>query len=122
MDPYATLGELGAGLRSGAWSSVELTRFYLDRSRSLNPVLNAFITLAEDHALELAARADKRLRQGDATSLTGIPIAAVYHRFRAVLFLDALGGRRYLPRGFPRRFGQFAVFVAVEARNLKPGI
>jgi aspartyl-tRNA(Asn)/glutamyl-tRNA(Gln) amidotransferase subunit A len=75
MDPHATLGELGAGLRSGAWSSVELTRFYLDRSRSLNPTLNAFITLAEDHALELAARADKRLRQGDATPLTGIPIA-----------------------------------------------
>ena len=75
MDPYTTLGELGAGLRSGAWSSVELTRFYLDRSRSLNPALNAFITLADDHALELAARADKRLRQGDATNLTGIPIA-----------------------------------------------
>jgi aspartyl-tRNA(Asn)/glutamyl-tRNA(Gln) amidotransferase subunit A len=52
-----------------------LTREYLERTRSLNPVLNAFITIDEEASLRETRRADERLRAGTATPLTGIPIA-----------------------------------------------
>jgi aspartyl-tRNA(Asn)/glutamyl-tRNA(Gln) amidotransferase subunit A len=42
---------------------------------ALNPVLNAFITLTPELALEQALQADKRIAAGEAAPLTGIPLA-----------------------------------------------
>ena len=70
-----TMTELAAALRSGACSSVELTRHYLERIERLNPVLNTFITIAAEPALIAAARADQVIAAGAAGPLTGIPIA-----------------------------------------------
>ena len=67
--------ELDQGLRRGDFTSVELTRHYLERIGRLDPGLNSFITLAAEAALEAAARADARRRAGTAGPLTGIPIA-----------------------------------------------
>ncbi|MCQ8180784.1 Asp-tRNA(Asn)/Glu-tRNA(Gln) amidotransferase subunit GatA [Methylomonas sp. SURF-1] len=69
-----TLSELAAGLRAKQFSSVELTHAFLARIKQ-HPALNAFITISEEHALVQAAAADQRLASGDATDLTGIPIA-----------------------------------------------
>ncbi|WFP49930.1 Asp-tRNA(Asn)/Glu-tRNA(Gln) amidotransferase subunit GatA [Methylomonas sp. EFPC3] len=69
-----TLSELAAGLRAKQFSSVELTHAFLARIKQ-HPALNAFITISEEHALAQAAAADQRLATGDATDLTGIPIA-----------------------------------------------
>jgi aspartyl-tRNA(Asn)/glutamyl-tRNA(Gln) amidotransferase subunit A len=57
-------------------SSVELTQSVLKRAHQLDPVLHAYVTLADDQALEQARQADKRLASGvDVTPLTGIPFA-----------------------------------------------
>ena len=69
-----TLTELSLGLRSGAFSSVELTQAFLQRI-SQHQDLNAYITVTEELALQQALAADVRLANGTADCLTGIPIA-----------------------------------------------
>ncbi|HET9112862.1 MAG TPA: Asp-tRNA(Asn)/Glu-tRNA(Gln) amidotransferase subunit GatA [Burkholderiales bacterium] len=71
----AGLTELAAMLAQKKISSVELTRLYLDRIADLNPVLNAFVTVSAESSLAEAAAADARIAAGNATPLTGIPIA-----------------------------------------------
>jgi len=70
-----TVAELSASLRSGAISSVELTRAFLARIERHQHELNAFITVSADRALAEATRADEQLAAGRGGPLTGIPIA-----------------------------------------------
>nr|VFK18802.1 MAG: aspartyl/glutamyl-tRNA(Asn/Gln) amidotransferase subunit A [Candidatus Kentron sp. LPFa]VFK33400.1 MAG: aspartyl/glutamyl-tRNA(Asn/Gln) amidotransferase subunit A [Candidatus Kentron sp. LPFa] len=70
-----SLSELSAMLHNREISSEELTRFFLARIRRIDPLLNTFITITEDSALEQARAADRRIATGSATPLTGIPIA-----------------------------------------------
>jgi len=70
-----TIAELAAGLRAGAFSSVELTRHYLDRIAAHDGALNSYVTVTAERALAQACSADERLKAGDATPLTGIPFA-----------------------------------------------
>ncbi len=70
-----SIAELGAGLRRGALSSVELVGHFLSRIERLEPELNAFITLTREQAQRDAAAADARIRAGDPSPLLGIPIA-----------------------------------------------
>jgi aspartyl-tRNA(Asn)/glutamyl-tRNA(Gln) amidotransferase subunit A len=70
-----SIAQLAADLRLRRYSSVELTRHYLDRIARHDPRLNSFITVAGESALAAAERADQALRSGDAGPLTGIPIA-----------------------------------------------
>ena len=69
-----TLSELTHGLRNGDFSSVELTRFFLERIENHNPSLNAFISVTADEALRSASLADKQSYQ-QSHSLCGIPFA-----------------------------------------------
>src|ERR1700694_1631465 len=71
----ATLKQLSALLAAEKISSVELTQFFLQRVQRFNPQLNAFITVDETASLGQARAADLRLARGEATPLTGIPIA-----------------------------------------------
>ncbi len=70
-----TITELSQALQQKNISSVELTQSFIDRIKKYDAKLNAFITLTEEHALEQAKTADKRLAKGQATPLTGIPLA-----------------------------------------------
>ena len=70
-----TIAELHQDLYTKAISSVELVRYFLARIKAINPILNSFITITEEHALEQAKAADIRLAQGEAASLIGVPIA-----------------------------------------------
>jgi len=70
-----SIAELSAGLKSGEFSSVELTRHFLDRIAAHDGRLNSFITVTEEGALAQAAAADARIQAGDAGPLTGIPLA-----------------------------------------------
>jgi aspartyl-tRNA(Asn)/glutamyl-tRNA(Gln) amidotransferase subunit A len=70
-----TISELAAGLRAGEFSSVELTKHYLERIAAHNEALNAYITVTEERALAQAEAADARLKSGDASPMTGIPLA-----------------------------------------------
>jgi aspartyl-tRNA(Asn)/glutamyl-tRNA(Gln) amidotransferase subunit A len=69
-----SIAELVTGLQSKAFSSVELTQHFLDRIAELNPGYNAVITVTADQALQAAAAADKRLAEGDAPALCGVPL------------------------------------------------
>ncbi|CAK0747343.1 Glutamyl-tRNA(Gln) amidotransferase subunit A [Gammaproteobacteria bacterium] len=66
---------LAAGLSRRAFSSVELTQYFLDRIQAYNPVLNAFISVTSEQALDQARAADRRLALGETGPLLGIPIA-----------------------------------------------
>ncbi|GAB3094117.1 Asp-tRNA(Asn)/Glu-tRNA(Gln) amidotransferase subunit GatA [Aestuariicella hydrocarbonica] len=70
-----TIAELIHGLRNQEFSSVELTRHYLDRIARLDSRYNSYITVTEDIALAQAKAADERLATGDAPALCGVPIA-----------------------------------------------
>ena len=70
-----SIAQLAADLRLRRYSSVELTRHYLDRIERHDPRLNSFVTVAAESALAAAERADQVLKSGDAGPLTGIPIA-----------------------------------------------
>ncbi len=70
-----TLTELAAGLRAKEFSSVELTQYFLDRIARYDGQINSFITVCADYALQQAQAADQALANGDAVSLTGIPLA-----------------------------------------------
>lgn len=69
-----TITELAKDLRTGKYSSVELTQAYLERIKKHNE-LNCFITITEEQALEAANTADTLLSTRNTSPLTGIPIA-----------------------------------------------
>jgi aspartyl-tRNA(Asn)/glutamyl-tRNA(Gln) amidotransferase subunit A len=71
----ATVSELSAALTAKKISSVELTKLFIARAKSLNGRLNAFITLDEGRSLAEARVADERRSKGGAGPLTGIPVA-----------------------------------------------
>jgi aspartyl-tRNA(Asn)/glutamyl-tRNA(Gln) amidotransferase subunit A len=71
---HLTLAQLNEGLRARRYSSVELTRHFLERIDRLNPDLNAFITITREEALVAAQRADQQLAQGEAGTLVGLPL------------------------------------------------
>ena len=70
-----SITQLAEGLRAGEFSSVELTRHYLQRIHQLDEDLNSFITITEEQAVAQAEAADKKLAAGEGGVLTGIPIA-----------------------------------------------
>jgi aspartyl-tRNA(Asn)/glutamyl-tRNA(Gln) amidotransferase subunit A len=73
--PAATVATLAKGLAAGEYSSVELTRAYLERIAAAQPALNAFVTITGEAALAAAAAADAARAKGQAGRLTGVPIA-----------------------------------------------
>lgn len=75
VSPYATVEELGAALRAKQVSSLELTRFYLDRLERLGPKLNAVVTITRERAEAEARRADAEIAAGKTQNrpLLGIP-------------------------------------------------
>jgi aspartyl-tRNA(Asn)/glutamyl-tRNA(Gln) amidotransferase subunit A len=73
--PADTVAALAKGLARGDFSSVELTRAYLERIAAAQPELNAFVTLTAESALAAAAEADARRAAGEAGALTGVPLA-----------------------------------------------
>jgi aspartyl-tRNA(Asn)/glutamyl-tRNA(Gln) amidotransferase subunit A len=70
-----TAAELGRGLRAGKFTSVEVTRHYLERIDHSNGHLNAFITVVPERAIADARRADATIGRGEGGPLTGVPLA-----------------------------------------------
>lgn len=69
------LREIANALKEKQFSSVEVTRHFLDRIGRLDPQLNSFISVTAEQALAEAAVADARRQRGEAELLTGVPIA-----------------------------------------------
>ena len=70
-----SIRELVDGLNKKEFSSVELTRHYLNRIRQLDPHYNSYISVCEDSALAEAEASDRKIARGESSRLTGIPIA-----------------------------------------------
>lgn len=71
----SSLKQLSQMLASKQISSVELTQTFLNRIDALNPEINAYIALDAAKTLAQAQAADTRIAAGNASPLTGIPIA-----------------------------------------------
>jgi len=70
-----TIGELSRKIRDRSISPVELTHDCLTRIEKLNPLLNAFITVTAESALERARLAEREIYRGQYFGpLHGIPI------------------------------------------------
>ncbi len=70
-----TASELARVLISGETTSVEITRSLLARIDKLEESIHAYVTVAPESALDMAAEADRMIAAGKAAPLTGIPIA-----------------------------------------------
>lgn len=70
-----TIQELRQKLDKKQVSALEITKAYIDKIKENNEVLGAYITVCEDEAIESAKRADEKIANGTAASLTGIPLA-----------------------------------------------
>jgi aspartyl-tRNA(Asn)/glutamyl-tRNA(Gln) amidotransferase subunit A len=85
LDPqlaFAGIAEIGKLFRTGKLSPLELTRFLLDRIDSLNPRLNAYLTVDHDGTIKAATTAESALchrkrakSRRDLGPLHGIPIS-----------------------------------------------
>lgn len=70
-----SVSALAQGLRSGAWTSVQLAEHFLNRIRALNPTIHAVPYVRPEQALEQARQSDERRRSGELRSaLDGIPM------------------------------------------------
>lgn len=73
---FMTAQELGTMIRKKTVSPTEVVRAYLDRAKSLNSKLNAFITITEDQAMTRAREVEKEIMAGTYKGpLHGIPYA-----------------------------------------------
>src|SRR5208283_2703675 len=55
-------------------TSVELTRFYLERIKKHDGALQSYLKVTEELAINMAEEADKKLAKGEGDLLTGIPL------------------------------------------------
>jgi aspartyl-tRNA(Asn)/glutamyl-tRNA(Gln) amidotransferase subunit A len=70
-----TIHEAARMLAAGEVSSRELTQAALDRIAEVDGRVHAFLRVTADAAMAAADAADARIRAGNATPLTGIPMA-----------------------------------------------
>src|SRR5260370_13239536 len=71
-----TISEAGRRLRSMEITSTQLTQACLDRIKTYNSKVNAYITVMQDEALAQAAQLDSEAKAGKfRRALHGVPIA-----------------------------------------------
>ncbi len=74
---FYSISELASLIKTKKISSVELTRFFIDRLKKYDPVLLNVVTLTEDRAMKQAAKADEEIKAGKYRgTLHGIPFGA----------------------------------------------
>ena len=73
-DAFASVASLSRKLQAREVSAEELARFYLQRIDEHKNV-NAFLDVRPEETLAQARAADAKIAAGEATPLTGIPIA-----------------------------------------------
>ena len=66
--------ELRELLKGGGITSVELTRFYLERADKYDGEVRSYLRMTEDVAMEMAEDADRRIKAGEEGPLLGIPL------------------------------------------------
>lgn len=70
-----TLASARKSLDAKEYTSVELTKAYIDAIKAKDTDIHAYLETWEEQALREAQAADERIARGDVQALTGIPIA-----------------------------------------------
>lgn len=70
-----TLTELRKKLDSHEIGAVELAQDYLKKIKERDTVINSYITVCEEEAIEMAKKAQGVIDRGEAKPLTGIPVS-----------------------------------------------
>ncbi|CUX25192.1 Glutamyl-tRNA(Gln) amidotransferase subunit A [Clostridium sp. C105KSO15] len=71
-----TAVQLGKKIKDGEVTSVEAVKAVLNQIKAMEPVLNSFVTIEEEKALEQAEEVQKRIEAGELTGpLAGVPVA-----------------------------------------------
>ena len=110
---YSSAADLREMMHSKKLSPVELTELYLRRIESLNPKLNAFLTVTGDYAIESARRAEEAISRGEHGPLLGMPIAikdleatkGIRTTWGSLVFKDHVPDRDSVPVGRVRAAG-----------------
>jgi aspartyl-tRNA(Asn)/glutamyl-tRNA(Gln) amidotransferase subunit A len=70
-----TLAALGSDIASGTVKAADLAALYYERIAAVNPVLNVYLSLSKERALEQAQRIDAMARKGNPLPpLAGVPV------------------------------------------------
>ncbi len=69
-----TLAAALDGLKTKAFSSVEITQAFVDAIEASNDAINAYVVKTPEKALDMAAASDKRIASGIAGALEGAPL------------------------------------------------
>ena len=75
MPNSLTIHELIEELNAGGITSREVTQACLERINSVDPTLNAFISVDSKNAINRAEAADKARANGEKGLLLGVPVA-----------------------------------------------
>ncbi len=70
-----TISQAKEDLKNKKYSSVELTKAYLERIKQLEPHVKAYMTVTEEEALNNAKEADNKIAAGEDLPLLGIPLS-----------------------------------------------
>lgn len=70
-----TITDISKNLAAGKYSSVEITQELLQQIKEKDSKINSFITVTAEQALAQAKAADELRHKGQASALTGVPIA-----------------------------------------------
>jgi len=68
-----TIKQAHEGLKNKDFTSVDLTKAYLDKIKKEDKDINAYLSVTEKLAIKQAEEADRRIASGNFTELTGIP-------------------------------------------------
>ncbi|MCY4576214.1 MAG: Asp-tRNA(Asn)/Glu-tRNA(Gln) amidotransferase subunit GatA [Chloroflexi bacterium] len=71
---HLSASEAGRLLTAGEISAIELTEAVLSRIEAVEPQVRGLVTVTAEQARQAAQEADKRIREGNATPLTGVPL------------------------------------------------
>lgn len=97
MTPHHfTIEQTGRALRSKEISATELIHYFLQRITKMNAILNAFISVNEETALDQAKQLDERIASGCVLApLAGVPLA-IKDLFDVEGMPSTYGGRHFV--------------------------
>jgi aspartyl-tRNA(Asn)/glutamyl-tRNA(Gln) amidotransferase subunit A len=95
-----TIDKIAPRIKKKEISPLELTRRYLDRIKKLNPVLNAYLAMAEEGAIAAAKKAEREISRGNYRGpLHGIPFS-IKDNIATQGLTDRQPDRRSCPIGY----------------------
>ena len=114
-----TVKEAARHLRLGSFTAAELVTAHVERIERVDPRVKAFLRLTPEVWEKQAEEADRRLRQGDAPPLAGIPLAV--KDVLCVEGVEATAGSQIL-RGFKPPYTGTAVGRLFDAGAVMIGV